>query len=531
MKSFRCLVLGAIASSIVCSSTAYAQTNSYKQTNLVADTAGVAAHTDPNLINPWGISFFPGNPFWIANNNSGTSTTYDRTGAPQGTFTIPPPNGSSNSATPTGTVANTVGGFAVGGAPSQFIFDTEDGTISAWNGVGTKALLAVDNSTHGAVYKGLALITKSAGANFLLAANFNSGQVDIFDANFQPAGLTGTFVDPTLPQGFAPFGIHAIGGRVVVTYAQQDAAKHDPVHAPGAGYVSLFTSDGVFVTRIASQGTLNAPWGAVVAPPSFGQFGGNLLIGNFGDGTISAFDTQGGTFRGQLQNANGIVITNASLWDLVFDPTGQTGTVNTLYLTAGLANEQHGLFAEITPNTTTTADFNISAMPQTLTIAAGNPASFNVTLDGLNGFNSAVTLSCSGEPVGTTCSFNPPTVSPASGGTATSMMSIATSANPYHPQAVKVGGLGMLMPFSLVGFLGVVLANQRFRQVGKKNNLLRLAAGAFGLVLLMGMLLTASGCGNYSAPPNGTPRATSTVMITGTSGSISHSTSVTLTVQ
>jgi uncharacterized protein (TIGR03118 family) len=531
MKRFRSFVLGVIAASFICSSTAYAQANSYKQTNLVSDTAGMAAHTDPNLINPWGISFLPGNPFWIANNNSGTSTTYDRTGAPQGTFTIPPPTGSSNFATPTGTVANTVGGFDVGGTSSLFIFATEDGTISAWNGVGTKAILAADNSTHGAVYKGLALSTNSAGANFLLAANFNSGKVDIFDAGFQPAGLTGTFVDPTLPQGFAPFGIHAIGGRVVVTYAQQDAAKHDPIHAPGAGYVSLFTSDGVFVTRVASQGTLNAPWGAVVAPPSFGQFGGNLLIGNFGDGTISAFDTQGGTFRGQLQNANGIVITNASLWDLAFDPTGQTGAVNTLYLTAGLANEQHGLFAAITPNTTATADFNISAMPQTLTVTAGNPATFNVTLSGLNGFNSAVTLSCSGEPVGTTCIFNPPTVSPASGGTATTMLNIATSANPYHPQAVNAGGLGMFMPSSLVGLLGIVLANKRLRPAGKENNLLRLVAGAFGLVLLLGMLLTASGCGNYSAPPNGTPRATTTVMITGTSGTISHSTSVTLTVQ
>jgi hypothetical protein len=170
-------------------------------------------------------------------------------------------------------------------------------------------------------------------------------------------------------------------------------------------------------------------------------------------------------------------------------------------------------------------------MPQTLTITAGNPANFNVTLGGLNGFNSAVNLSCSGEPVGTSCNFAPATVSPASGGTATSMLTIKTSGNPYHPYAVKAGVLAMLMPFSLLGFLGMVLADKRSRRGNKKNNLLRVAAGGFGLALTLAMLLTASGCGAYSTPPNGTPRATSTVMITGTSGALSHSTPVTLTVQ
>jgi len=531
MKRLLTIVLGLSCFCLLTAGSLLAATgNSYKQTNLVSDAAGVAAHTDSHLINPWGIGVFPGIPFWIANNNSGTSTVYDKTGAPMGLFTIPAPVGSANSSTPTGVVANTGGGFKIGGTASLFILATEDGTISGWNvATGAVAVLKVDNSKAGAVYKGLALVN-TANGDFLLAANFNSGKVEVYDAAFTSVALTGNFTDPTLPAGFAPFGIHVIGDRVVVTYAQQDAAKHDPVHAAGAGYVSLFTLDGSFVQRVASQGTLNAPWGAVLAPPSFGQFGGNLLIGNFGDGTISAFDTNGGTFRGQLQNANGIVITNTSLWDLVFDATGLTGDPKTLYLTAGLSNEQHGLFAAITPDTSTTPDFTISALPQTLTITAGSPANFTVTLGGLNGFNSAISLSCSGEPGGTSCKFTPASVSPASGATATSALSIATNGNPYRPPYSVGAKLAFLLPVSGLGLLGIVLASKPSRHGNGKNNLLRVAAGSFGLAMTLAILLGASGCG-YSRPQSGTQRATYTVMITGTSGTISHSTPVTLTVQ
>jgi len=553
MKPFRSFVLATIAASIICSSTAHAQVNSYKQTNLVSDTASIAAHTDAKLVNPWGIAFVPGNPFWISDNNSGFTTLYDQNGALNGSFAVAPPNGSSNPATPTGMVAPPSGvTFTASGQPALFIFDTEDGTISAWTG-GASTILTVDNSATpsaalGAVYKGLALIQNTVG-NFLLATNFRSGKVEVYDTGFKQTQVlgAGAFNDPASPAvpagsgspGYAPFGIKAINvnntAMVVVTYALQDTPMHDPLHIAGAGFVDLFGADGTMLRRVTSDSHLNAPWGAVIPPASFGSFGasGNLLVGNFGDGMINAYNFATGAFVDQMKDQNGTVITNASLWDLVFDSTGQTGAVNTLYLTAGLANEQHGLFAAITPNSTPapTADFSISAMPQTLTVTAGNSANFNVTLGGLNGFNSAVTLSCSGQPVGTTCNFTPAMVSPASGGTATTVLSIATSANPYHPQAVNAGGLGMLVPVSLLGFLGMVLANKRSHRGSRKNSLLRFAAGAFGLVLLLGMLLTASGCGNYSTPPNGTPRATTTVMITGTSGSISHSTSVTLTVQ
>jgi len=551
MKRFWTVVLGLVCVSALPLPPAHAQTNSYKQTNLVSDAAGMAANKDAKLVNPWGIAFITGNPFWISDNNSGFTTLYDQNGALSGSFTVAPPQGSSNPATPTGIVAPPNGvTFNVSGQPALFIFDTEDGTISAWTG-GASTILTVDNSAipsaaTGAVYKGLALIKNTTGS-FLLATNFRSGKVEVYDTGFKQTQIlgAGAFNDPAPPAvpagsgspGYAPFGIKAINvnstAMVVVTYALQDTPMHDPLHIAGAGFVDLFGADGTMLRRITSDSHLNAPWGVVIPPASFGSFGasGNLLVGNFGDGKINAYNFATGAFVDQMKDQNGTVITNVSLWDMVFGGGGPSGDPNTMYITAGLTNEQHGLFAAITPNTTTSADFNISAMPQTLTVTAGNPANFNVTLGGLNGFNSAVTLSCSGQPVGTTCSFNPPTVSPASGGTATTMLNIATSANPYHPQAVHAGGLGMLMPFSLVGFLGIVLANKRLRPAGKKNNLLRLAAGAFGLVLLLGMLLTASGCGNYSAPPNGTPRATTTVMITGTSGSLSHSTSVTLTVQ
>src|SRR5580700_7810137 len=407
--------------------TLHAQANSYTQTNLVSDTPGLAKVTDPNLINPWGISFFPGSTFWIADNNSGLSTLYDAQGNIQTLIVkIPAPNGVAGISAPTGTVANGTTGFAVtsGGTtgPSLFIFDTEDGTISGWNGNGTNAALAVDNSMGGAgaVYKGLALLTSGANT-YLLAANFRAPALEVYDANFKLTKLAGAFEDPTLPAGFAPFGVHVIGTQVVVTYAKQDTPKHDPVNAPGNGFVSLFDDTGVFIRRITSNGNLNSPWGAVVAPAGFGAFGGDLLIGNFGDGAINAFDMTSGNLIGQLKDANGQAIVNGSLWDLVFG-AGGTGDPNTLFFTAGLANEQHGLFATLTANTTpppASADFSITASPTTATVSVGQSAQLTVTVDSLNGFSSATTFSCSGLPALASCSFSPSSVTPQAGTTAT----------------------------------------------------------------------------------------------------------------
>src|SRR5580700_11998819 len=409
MRRVGAFLLGVVGACIFSLPAAHAQGNSYKQTNLVSDTQGLAPVLDHNLVNPWGICIIPGDPFWIADNASPTGVTslYNAAGAVQGAFTIAPPAGSSNPATPTGCVGNASGGFTLSGSSSLFIFDTEDGTISGWTG-GASSILAVDNSTKptaatGAVYKGLALVTNSSG-RFLLAANFRSGQVEIYDTTFKPTQVLGpgAFNDPSLPAvpagsgspGYAAFGVHVITvnstSMVAVTYALQDMPMHDPLKIAGSGFVDLFSTDGTMLRRVTSDSHLNAPWGVVIPPAGFGSLAGDLLVGNFGDGTINAYNFATGAFIDQMKDQTGAPITNTSLWDMVFDPAGTTGDPNTMYITAGLANEAHGVFAKITPNTSSTAtgDFSISASPATMTISAGQPAMFTVTVAGLNGFNS-----------------------------------------------------------------------------------------------------------------------------------------------
>ncbi len=560
MKRFRTVVLGVVCASALPLPSTYAQTNSYKQTNLVSDTAGMAAHTDAKLVNPWGIAFIPGNPFWISDNNSGFTTLYDQNGALNGSFTVASPNGSSNPATPTGIVAPPSGvTFNVSGQPALFIFDTEDGTISAWTG-GASTILTVDNSAipsaaTGAVYKGLALIKNTTGS-FLLATNFRSGKVEVYDTGFKQTQIlgAGAFNDPAPPAvpagsgspGYAPFGIKAINVNntvtVVATYALQDTPMHDPLHIAGAGFVDLFSADGTMVRRITSDSHLNAPWGAVIPPASFGPFGasGNLLVGNFGDGTINAYNFATGAFIDQMKDQNGTVIANASLWDMVFGGGGPSGDANTMYITAGLANEQHGLFSAITANATPapTSDFNISASPSTLTISAGQPASFTVSVGGLNGFNSAVTLTCSGQPANSTCNFSPASVTPASGGMVTSMMMISTSSNPYM-HAGLIGGnqsggrYAMMLAVLVLVLLATFLAGSIRRSRMEGNNWIPGLAGSLVFLIATACLLAASGCGGngMNNPGNGTQRGMVTVMVTGTSGNLTHSTSVTLTVQ
>jgi uncharacterized protein (TIGR03118 family) len=338
--------------------------DNYHRINLVSDIPGVALRTDPNLINPWGIAFSAAGPIWIADNNSGKATVYqaDGQGFPLGSplvVTVPPPHGSNGQAAPTGIVFNGTNGFVVSAkgnsGPSIFIFDTEDGTISGWNpGVDlANAILVVDNSkpggvdnsTLGAVYKGLA-IAPEGKQTFIFAANFRDGIVEKYNSNFK---LVKKFTDSNLPKGFAPFGIRALQGHLFVTFAKQNAAKHDDVAGPGSGFVDIFDTEGALLKRFASEGTLNAPWGLAEAPQDFGKFGDALLVGNFGDGRINAFEDETGAFLGQLTDDVGQPLTINGLWGLAFGNGGLAGATSRLLFTAGIGDESHGLFGVIRP--------------------------------------------------------------------------------------------------------------------------------------------------------------------------------------
>jgi uncharacterized protein (TIGR03118 family) len=330
----------------------------FRQTNLVSDQAG-AATTDAHLVNAWGIAYGPSTPFWIADNHAGVSTLYDGTGKPAPAasplvVTIPPPDGAppGTTAAPTGLVFNGTTDFVItegaNSAPSLFIFAAEDGTLSGWNKTvdAGAAILTVDNSGSDAIYKGLALASNSAG-NLLFATDFHNGRVDVFDKNFHTVALAGSFADPNIPAGFAPFGIQNVDGSLYVTYAKQDADAEDDERGPGNGYVDVFDTNGNLVRRFASQGTLNSPWGIAVAPASFGTFGAALLVGNFGDGRINAFAKDSRSFLGQLTDMNNNAIVISGLWGLVFGSGNGAGDPSILYFTAGPGDEEHGLFGSI----------------------------------------------------------------------------------------------------------------------------------------------------------------------------------------
>jgi uncharacterized protein (TIGR03118 family) len=318
----------------------------YVQDNLVADTPGAAARTDPNLVNPWGIVAGPTTPFWTSNNHSGTSTIYQGNSKPAPlVVTVPAPPGSMDPGAPTGIVFNGGSGFEVApGNPARFIFATEDGTISGWNPAadGTHAIIKVNNAPN-AVYKGLGM----AGSQ-LFAANFHDNSVDVFNSDWTPAG---SFTDATVPAGFAPFNITNVQGRLLVTFAMQNGEKHDDVSGPGNGYVDVFDPSSHTFTRLISGGTaaspLNSPWGMTIVNGDFGQFAGDLLVGNFGDGKINAFDPTTGAFIGPLLRPSGDPIQIEGLWGLMggVDPDERRHSL--LYFTAGPGGEAHGLFGRI----------------------------------------------------------------------------------------------------------------------------------------------------------------------------------------
>jgi len=308
----------------------------------------VTDSTDPSLVNAWGISAGPTTPWWSSNNGTNTSTLYSGTGS-KIALTVNVPGA------PTGTVFNgNSADFVVSDSgksgSARFLFATEGGTILGWSPAvnGSTAVVGADRSSTGAVYKGLAV-----ASDRLYATDFHNGRVDVFDASFKLVA-TGGFKDPKVAKGFAPFGIQALGGNIFVTYAKQDAAAKDDVPVPGQAYVDEYTTDGQLIGSVVNSGKkrapLNAPWGLAMAPASFGSFGGDLLVGNFGNGRISAYASAGPkwVYKGQLRVADGTPIAIDGLWGIAFGNGAAAGPTNTLYFLSGPGGEKHGLYGSIT---------------------------------------------------------------------------------------------------------------------------------------------------------------------------------------
>jgi uncharacterized protein (TIGR03118 family) len=334
----------------------------YIQTNLVSDVSGVAAHTDADLKNAWGVSHTATSPWWVSDNGTGLATLYNATGVKQGLIvTIAPPPGSTDPATPTGQVANGTTGFVVPkgatgttpNGPARFIFATEDGTISGWNPTanGTHSLIGVDNSVntvgaaHSAIYKGLAILTVGSTTR-LYAANFKGGTIDVFDSTWQPVTSV-SFVDSTLPPGYAPFNVQALGTSLFVAYAKVGVLP-DEQHGKGLGFVDEFDSNGTLLRHFQHGPWLNAPWGMAIAPSKgFGQFSGALLVGNFGSGQLVAYDRTSGEFLGFVHGAKGPLVIDG-LWAISFGAGGSNGLPTQLFFTAGPNDENDGLFGMLT---------------------------------------------------------------------------------------------------------------------------------------------------------------------------------------
>jgi uncharacterized protein (TIGR03118 family) len=365
MSRYRILLLAgaALALAGVAASPAHAEKNRYQAQVLVSDGfVPGAPHTDSHLVNGWGIAFNPNGFVWVADNGTGVSTLYDGTGAPSPqptplVVTIPAAPDNTEHPKPTGIVFSGSADFVLtaGGksGPSRFIFSTEDGLIAGWAPAvdGTHALQAYPkpgDPPSGAVYKGLALANNGSG-NFLYAADFVGGKIDVFNATFAKVTLAGDFSDPSLPEDFNPFNIQNIDGHLFVTYAKHEANEDDEIAGKGLGAVNEFDANGLLLRRIATGGKLNAPWGIVLAPASFGKFANDLLVGNFGDGTINAYDAQSGKFRGQLKGTNNKVLHLDGLWGMAFGNDLFNQPKSTLFFAAGPDDENHGAYGSIVP--------------------------------------------------------------------------------------------------------------------------------------------------------------------------------------
>jgi uncharacterized protein (TIGR03118 family) len=511
---------------------ASAQTSSFVQTNIVSDGSVTAQQTDPNMLNPWGIAL--GKAFWIDGQASGFSLVDNAAGVQQFNVTVPPASSAATKGSPTGVVINTdTTLFPITGGSANFIFATRDGSIAAWNTTtNPNAVTVVNNSSKGAGYTGIA-VDKNSTATYLLAANFNLGTIDVFDGSFNPATLQGNFTDPQIPSGFSPFSVHVLNGKVYVAYAQISAQKKQVVGA-GLGFVDVYDLDGNLIQEAIVQGSLNAPWGVAIAPSGFGSFGGDLLVGNFGDGVINAFDPNSFALKGSLQNAQGMPIANTGLWEIVFG-SSTLGDPNTLYFAAGIGAGKDGLFGSIAvaPPPPASPDFTVKPSTSTLDVTHAQAATATIALASENGFSGSISLSCSGLPANATCSFNPSSVTLTSAGTVNAALSISETSTTaaFHPNSPDAGGtrlhghagttLAFISPFTLLVFLGF-----RRRRL--------LVCSSMLVVALLGLTLTMTGCDSSSrssaTPPPSTPTMAQ-IMVNATSGTITHSMPITISLQ
>jgi uncharacterized protein (TIGR03118 family) len=382
LKITLCFALSVVFGFLFAATNGTAQTIAYRQANLTSSVPDVADNISRDLVNPWGIAFLSSQPFFIADNNVGRVTAFDATGlsAVPGSFIVPNAAGTGFDR-PTGIVADQNSFFGGLSLVKLLILVTDQGTVFTWGpdahgDLPPQATLVVNHSSQGAVYKGVAILNSSLTAPALAVTDFHGGSIETFLPGFDRVALPGSFTDPNLPAGYAPFGIQAIGSQVFVTYAVQDAAKQDPIAGAGNGIVSIFDMDGNFVRRFATGGALNAPWGITQSSANFGPLSNDILISNVGDGTVNAFDPGTGNFVGALRDGDGSPITEVGLHGLTFRADG-FGDPNTLYFTAQINNENDGLFGAITtglvsatrvsaPNTP--ADTNVRI---TATVAAG----------------------------------------------------------------------------------------------------------------------------------------------------------------
>jgi uncharacterized protein (TIGR03118 family) len=328
----------------------------YNAKVLVSDGSSPAPNTAADLKNGWGIAFNPTGTAWVSGNGSQRSVLFDGNGVPQ-SLVVSIPAGSNGAAGPTGIVFNGVAtDFVITSAGKTanavFLFATDAGTIAGWSPkvLPTDAVTAFDDGAGGAIYKGLTLASRGT-TNFLFAADFHNNKIDVFDASFKKVASTGTFRDPAIPAGFAPFGIQAIGSRLYVTYAKQDAAARVQVTGAGLGFVDVFDTAGNLLQQLPTGDLFNAPWGVAQAPSNFGTFSNDLLVGNFGDGTISAFDPTSLKFLGKLKLADGSSFTQKGLWGIAFGNDVQSQPKNTLFYAAGPNGKLAGIYGRIDTTT------------------------------------------------------------------------------------------------------------------------------------------------------------------------------------